>query len=342
MTTELSQIQLNHLNAAFLFENHRRRVLDAYFPPDSISDLALDPLIEFHCNNPYLWDSLRSSLPFGRYLSQSHLDQLTNRYNTTRFTYNARTQLLYWYLARSYNNPLRPPVDRLAIYYEPDQFWFNHIVTQRSIITRRLLVRNPTFFLRRFTLNHDHFELEIGGLRLITNRPELFPSRPEGRSSFQIVHCDHATYTYNWTLADWTIVTHRADTNLVDPDQPFFLPPSSPVDPDFASRVQEPLRYYTPDISVSSTSSLPSSSIPDPRPRDARLLNDTEFNNPVTDFNQPISDNSWDRPASWISQTSCWCHKEVCDCGFRPDTPPTPPSVTLWSPGSHNLPSNHP
>jgi hypothetical protein len=36
----------------------------------------------------------------------------------------------------------------------------------------------------------------------------------------------------------------------------------------------------------------------------------------------------------------CRCKKEVCDCGYRPDTPPTPPNIVLWAPRSVTLPYN--
>ena len=35
----------------------------------------------------------------------------------------------------------------------------------------------------------------------------------------------------------------------------------------------------------------------------------------------------------------CWCQREVCHRNYRPRTPPTPPGIMLWKPGSLNLPS---
>ncbi|KAH9046935.1 hypothetical protein EDB84DRAFT_1435212 [Lactarius hengduanensis] len=34
----------------------------------------------------------------------------------------------------------------------------------------------------------------------------------------------------------------------------------------------------------------------------------------------------------------CWCNQEACICGYRPETPPTPEGVVLWSPGLNYLP----
>jgi hypothetical protein len=30
----------------------------------------------------------------------------------------------------------------------------------------------------------------------------------------------------------------------------------------------------------------------------------------------------------------------VCECGFRPRTPPTPEGIVLWAPGNNYLPSH--
>jgi hypothetical protein len=36
---------------------------------------------------------------------------------------------------------------------------------------------------------------------------------------------------------------------------------------------------------------------------------------------------------------ACWCGIDLCTCGHRPATPPTPPYITLWTPSAHYLPS---
>ena len=43
------------------------------------------------------------------------------------------SQFLYWYLAYA-ETSLCASVDHLAIYYEAEQFWFNHIASNRAAI----------------------------------------------------------------------------------------------------------------------------------------------------------------------------------------------------------------
>ena len=72
---ELSQTQLNHLNATFLFETQRRAIVDQHF--SDLTDLRIEPHIKFCCDNPYLVTPLRRCLPFGHYLTTLQKNILT-------------------------------------------------------------------------------------------------------------------------------------------------------------------------------------------------------------------------------------------------------------------------
>ena len=338
MTEALPEHQLNHLDAANAFHPHSRRIQEIYFGGEFLSDLRQDPLIEYWCENPYLFASLRILLPFGRILSRAQVDYLVAPYRTTRLANNCSTQILYWYLARAHASPLGQPVSHIAIYPELDQFWFNYVASNSQRIKDRLLGGHRVFYLQRFTLSHDSIDLEFGELRLITIRYGSLPA--DIQAPFRIVHTAGRTHQYSWNTNSWELSTSNPDPALVDPEPPYFLPPLAPADSEYQARVQEPLRYYTPDIeerirgpsetpSSLSTSTIPSVDSPPLQPLQANQL----WGPP------PQGDNGWNnRPTSWILNNHCWCNSEVCDCGFRPNTPPTPPNVVLWAPGHNHLP----
>ena len=72
-------------------------------------------------------------------------------------------------------------------------------------------------------------------------------------------------------------------------------------------------------------------------PRPAQELADSQL--PPS---SPIPSSGWNESSrGWtleIHPERCWCRKEVCDCGYRPDTPPTPKNVVLWAPRNKHLP----
>jgi hypothetical protein len=338
---ELSQTQLNHLNATALFEPHCRSIIDEFFPPHWLIDLRQERHTEFHCENPYLFDNLRCLLPFGVTLSRHQHDLLTDRRRTAAFLQGVRRQLLYWYLARAYVGPLREPITQLTLYYEADQFWFNHVLNDRTWIFSRLLSNNPVFFLQRFTLTHSFIELEVGELRLTTNRPELHPFLAEGNTAYTIVHVAGTTYHLDLLNPVWEVTAPFSTSRLVDPPEPYFLPPESPA-PDFHARPQQRINYYTelydhasgrePVIDDRRDSDLDSDITTDTDTTAPNLVPPTQVvTNPVTGWEQ--TDN---RPPHQSQR--CWCNKELCNCGNRPNTPPTPPHITLWTPGDKHLP----
>ena len=249
----------------------------------------------------------------------------------------ARTQFLYWYLARTNTGTSRSPITHLAIYYESDQFWFNHIANYRNNIINRLLVdENQVFFLQRFTLTHTFLELEIGELRLVSPPYTTAPASAEStnfRAAHGLVHIPGSTYNLEFsenthpTSPLWNLTHSYTDPQLVNPSQPYYFTPSSSGNPEFPRNVQEPINYYLPFIdsdSLPSNSGYPSCrSTPTPTP--------------------------WEAPApGWTSHNPyrtaifpCACTGEFHTCSTRPDTPPTPPHLTLWTPGDLHLSSSN-
>ena len=328
MTEDLSETQLNHLNATFLFEEHRLPIQNFYFPEEELVDLRTQPHIEFSCENPYLNLDLRRCLPFGHFLTTAQKTYLIGDRNKSQLLTHSRAQILYWYLARAEVGTLRRPVDHLAIYYETDQFWFNHIPANADAIIQRLYLNDHhCYFLQRFTLTHTFIQLEIGELRLITNEhsPEIISRR-------NLVHIPGTTYHRSWTSepnSNWQITRNHQDPRTVNPAQPYFWPPTIPGDPDFhpTRDLQDPIHYYLPPLNTNQliTGSLQDSSLP-------------SLTTKPHDWEVPPPDPGWSARNPYRHNRSCNCGTELCYCGYRPDTPQTPPNVTLWTPGDHHLP----
>ena len=335
---ELSQTQLNHLNATLFWEQNRDQIRQSIFPQQHFVDLRHELHTEFHSESPYIYDQLRRLLPFGVTLTAAQKTLFTNPVGTNGFRQAYRQQLLIWYLHRV-PNTAGEPITQLSIFYHSDQFWFGHVLPNRAWISHRLLSGTPIYFVQQFVINHSYLEIVFGELRLVTNRPEILPFLDEGNTAWTIVHAPGDIIRFTYTQDSWETINHFPSNQLVDPPQPYFLPLTAPP-PGFQAVPELYLNYYTSLYD----------SVADRRPTfDPRqaLLNDSDFDTTDTDSvpldlepvaPQPIS--GWEqldnRPPN--QSQCCFCEKELCSCGHRPNTPPTPSHITLWTPGDKHLP----
>jgi hypothetical protein len=232
-----------HYQAITQFEPHSRHLLDLFFEDENLCDLRQDPLIDHWSDSHLLYCPLRILLLFGRHLSQLQVNFITSRHRTSRLLNACRTQLLYWLLARTPTGPHRTPVSSIVIYYELDQFWFNHFLTTHLTIQRRLREGQQVFFLSRFSLNHEYIDLEFSELRLVGLRDPKFG---EGILNYHTVHCPGVSYKRNLLGEDWVITRLNNDPNLVDPTGPVYYPPAHPGDTNFA-------RYNPPCVIIRQT-----------------------------------------------------------------------------------------
>jgi hypothetical protein len=196
---KLSETQLNHLNATFLFSTHHHPILDYYFPANELINLRTEPHTEHFCKNSYLLHNLQQHLPFGHFLTEPQWNFLVSGQNKLQIIKACHAQLLYWYLAQADTGPLQAPVTNLALYYETDHFWHDHIASQQTLITNLLLENHHLHFLQHFALSHTSIQLEIAELSLVSN-PRLLSDLPTMRQSYTIVHQPGITYTIKWVL----------------------------------------------------------------------------------------------------------------------------------------------
>ena len=211
----------------------------------------------------------------------------------------SQEQLLYWHLAGA-TTTTNAPTETLLLWANDDYLWFLEVLQQENDLINRVRRGERLWVLERFRLDYTEIQISFQELRLVTN------SQPH-----QIVITEGREYTYKWSQSVWTTSLENPDSNLINP-RIYHLPPDQPNNPEIVEYARV-IFNRTRELET-----LPPSSQP---------LSTTL-----------VSSNSG-AASQWGMGDTCWCNKEVCDCGFRPNTPPTPPSVVLWVPGQSYLPT---
>ena len=101
------------------------------------------------------------------------------------------------------------------------------------------------------------------------------------------------------------------------------------------------------DISVSRFTSASEPLVQEQEPVEERLLDQDLPPSTPPSPSPPSSADYWEEEPEptlpVVYRAECWCKNkeiDICTCGSRrPETPPTPPSVVLWTPGAYYLPS---
>ena len=295
-----------------LFETHRHRQLATYYPESSLCDASQEEVISCWSDPPLILKKLRDILPFGHVTASwdfnDFQDQVLDKVSDA-----SQEQLLYWHLsaAATLNNY---PAETALLWTKDDYLWFIHIPPRRQEYIRRILAGERLRYLERFHLNYDQIQVNFQELRLVT--------RPGTQDQYDLVITEGVEFTYKWDSSFWE-TSLQNHSRFIDPEV-FHQPPDTPDDPEiieFADAIRirndeirqswlEPPPLEEGSLPPSSPPSIPTASV-----------------------------SGWgDTANQWPTYQHCWCRKEVCDCNYRPDTPPTPPSVVLWAPGSSHLP----
>jgi hypothetical protein len=287
--------------AQVFFETHRLRQLQTWYPEETLIDVSRSELIDCWSNASKLLKDLYNLLPFGEALLPSQFEELVDQ-DLPKISRVAQEQLLYWHLS-SATTIANHPVENILLWNKDDYFWFYHIPPREIELIAQILNGRRIRYLERFRLDYTEIQLTFQEIRLASHANGHRLAITEGRE-----------YTYKWANNTWENTLENPDQRLVDP-RILHLPPDAPSDPaiiDFANT----RRFFEEE-------QLPPSSPPSPTTSDSLATG------------WGVTSDQWNRT------TSCWCSgKEICDCGYRPDTPPTPPSVVLWAPGQAYLPSH--
>ncbi|KAH9159875.1 hypothetical protein EDB89DRAFT_1915510 [Lactarius sanguifluus] len=191
--------------------------------------------------------------------------------------------------------------EQLILWTKSDYLWFNHIPPRRDYLIRQLQAGNSVRYLDRFRLSYEEIEITFYEIRVV-NR--------EGPPTLVIT--EGTELTYSWERATWETTLNNPDHNLVNP-RVYHQPPTDPNDPELVELLTA---RRTNPLSLLARLSLPASS-------------------PETEETNNSSNSGWGEEPN---VGPCWCTQEVCICGYRPETPPTPEGVVLWSPGVNYLP----
>ncbi len=300
-----------------LFESHRERQLATYFPEASLIDLRSSVIVDCWGENPTVVLRLFELLPFGRALFPGEYEDFVSN-TLPRIPSAVQDQLLYWHLA-DHPTSLNYPIESLLLWNNDTYLWRRHFPPRERDITFRILNGERVRFLEQVRLDHIKIQVTFQEIRLITQEGDhTRPVITEGRE-----------LTFRWIDNIWETSLENPDQDLINPrvfhfpqedleeEDPAYLPPRElPIvaAPVFTEPSRETLQVEEQLLEES----LPPSTAP----------------------YTPRSDVGWESTSQWGNVPSvCWCNKEVCDCGYRPDTPPTPPSVVLWAPGQTYLPA---
>jgi hypothetical protein len=343
------------------FLTFRPRQLALTFPPETLFNLERDRRFEVWTDHPVLVRNLYELLEV-KITSQTELEYFIDN-TLPRFPGAAQTQLFYWHLAAVVTQN-DEPVDRVYITEDSIKFWFELIPTQAAHIRNQLRTNRRVYYWTSFELTHHKIELRFNEIRLVTNpAANLTPFAPA--HTFTVV--DRKEFRYEWNLGIWETTLSNPDPNLIDPEES--TPAPNPV---ATNRVfSEEELVENPGIGYRATANqvtqeLSSTTIEEVSETDTidvgeliELASAAERRtpSPETDSSLPPSSTAY-TPTSepyipqWLTRTwqrprernlrprSCNCEgREVCTCGYRPDTPPTPPHIQLWEPRDLVLPS---
>ena len=285
--------------ATQVFNPLRAQILEETFL--NVIDLGEEFKVDYLDDHHAFLKNLLDLLPFGKVLDPPTYYHLTDNV-FPQIVDQARRQLLYWHLvqAEHYNHT---PVEQFTLFNNDDYLWQRIIPAQTAEIQLSLLDNKRTCFLTRFHLSYNRIEIAFDEIHLLST----------SSSDYQLAIADGREHTYTWNEKVWEITLINTDSSIIDP-QEFHLPPEPcrpnvlpALDAYIARQAQlERALNQAAETHWASIDSLPNSSSP-------------------PDFEE----SRWDR---------CICSEEICSCPYRPDTPPTPPSVVLWSPGSKHLP----
>jgi hypothetical protein len=348
------------------FSIHRRQVLDDFWDESEFIQIRLEPTVETWSPPTQLLRSLWRYIPFGRHLAPEDYDDVIN--NLHLLKEQAREQLFYWYTAGPLATNLQgSPVDSLTLFIESERFWFQHIAPIQQYLKDQIHQGRRIRYLERFHLDYDRIELSFNEIRISQIQFGTLP--PIIQAPYRLVICPGREHTFRWPTNFWETGLENPDSNLVNPTE-YRLPPTS----------QFPFFEQPTAVRLPSTADLPvpnSDAITTRRPTTERINPDESDeddyrrsrnlptppalrrNSQIRVFIPPVeplanriatstnsdanSDSRWNSTNTTVDDIkfpACWCSTDVCYCSHRPETPPTPPGITLWSPSDRHLPDN--
>jgi hypothetical protein len=291
----------------------QEQIVREQFP--QLADLRHQVHLTYWSEQHFITRDLLCRLPFGRILSTTTFYQYVD-FQLPDLITAARRNFTLWALIgiRQYNRSL---VDQLTLFYDDTFFWHYSIPANRSEILAQIQRGSRIRFLSRFHLSQTQIEVEFSEVRAVS----------DSDTEFQLVYTDSKEYTYNWLSGLWDHHIHNQEFNLLNPTI-YTTPISEPHHNGREAEYQayfETLRTHTDLIlDLSYWGSLESTRVPSLTSR---------ASTPESEYRRS---RELDLQRASPALDPCLCGIDVCRCNApRPDTPPTPPYISLWSPLEH-------
>ena len=303
------------------FSIHRQPLLDEFWSEEEFTNPRINPTIQTWSQVNRLLTRLWNHLPFGQDLTALEYDFLVDS-TLNHIKDEAREQLFYWHTAGALASRTPDgPVQDICLLHNPDYLWFHHIAPIQQHLKQRIVEgQDRTRFLDQFYLDFDKIVLTFKEIRVF---PTRFGSIPVPiQTPYRLVICPGRTHTFRWNTNFWETNLENPDHSLTNPTD-YELPPTAPNTDEFREARFRRSRNETPAPVISIT----------PPPLLERI---------ITPPGWGTADSRWESNTTLDTDTgftACWCGIDVCTCGHRPATPPTPPYITLWTPGDRHLPS---
>jgi hypothetical protein len=208
--------------------------------------------------------------------------------------------------------------------HNPDYLWFHLIAPiQQHLKDQIINDQEAPHYLESFHLDHEKLELTFKEIRV---SPTRFSSVPVPiQTPYRLVICPGRIHTFRWNTNFWETSLENPDRSLINPID-FELPPTAPDTDKFRTARFRRLCNETPEPVIPIA--------PPPPPSLLERI--------ITPPHWGTIDSQWESNTTLASDAAlvaCWCGIDVCTCGHRTATPPTPPYITLWSPGDKHLPN---
>jgi hypothetical protein len=311
------------------FSIHRQQVIDEFWDESEFVNLRAENTIEVWSPATKLLRRLWRHLRFGRYLTPEDYNDIIN--NLFRVKEDAREQLFFWHTAGPLASPSvdANPIESLTILQRTNHFWYSYIAPIQQQVKDHILAGRRIRYLERFYLDYDFVELAFSEIRL--SPVQFGDAPPPNPTPYRLVIVPGREHTFRWNTNFWETGLESPDSNLTNPTY-FTLPPVAIFTPEEEEEFRvarniptPPLLRRNPQITVT---------IPPAEP----LIN--RISTAISDSIDTHVDSSPTTPFEESRYPACWCSTDVCYCHHRPETPPTPPGITLWTPGDRHLPNN--
>ena len=296
-----------------LLDQVRSRLLRTYFPLEDLVSGEEDQYLEtWSEGNNILLRSLRTLLPFSQHLRRADLDHFVD-HTLEPIVEASLRQIAYLQLAGIVNST-NAPIEIIYLTENEDHFWLRYVPENSRRIRELIYEGEHVYYLHSLLISYQGLEIQFNEVRVTTQNSSGQPQFPIATNPPRFVYTEGRTYAYSWITGNWGETEVNPDDRLINPGT-FTNPPLVPQSIAFA------FRNITPPIEDTSGPPESTDNLPPSSPQSTA--------------------SGWsDQPEPWNPHLlRCWCEREVCSCGFRPDTPPTPPGIELWRPGQSVLPS---